>query len=71
MADDSSPFGRALVKVVSREGPGLAAPVTFHLSRFRLVYRVKKCWLVQLEPLLALGDLICAVVLGICLVVFE
>lgn len=71
MADESSPFSRALVKVVSREGPGLAAPVTFDLARFRLVYRVNKCRLAQLEPLLALGDLTRAVVLWIRLVVFE
>lgn len=62
------------MKVVSREGPGLAASVTFDLARFRLVYCMGSCWLAQAEPLLALSDLTHAVVLamvGICMVVFE
>lgn len=62
------------MKVVSREGPGLASPVTLDLARFKLVYRMKKCWLAQLEPSLALGDLTHAVALvvdGICMGIFE
>lgn len=62
------------MKVVSREGPGLAAPVTYDLARFSVVYSMKICWLAQPEPLLALGDLTHAVALamdGICKVVFE
>lgn len=74
VAAESSPFGTALVKVVSREAPEPAAPLTFGLARFRLVYRMKKCWLAQLEPSLALGDqtrAVAPVMDGICALVFE
>lgn len=59
LAEPCSPHG-----VVSREAPGLAAPVLYDLPRFRLfghVYCMKSCWLAGLEALLALGNLTHAV----------